>query len=986
MNRQTHTTSPATARATMHPPWRTLATLLFAFAAVSCSDDPVGHEHALADVTIAPATATLKVGGEVTFTASPVCSCGDALQTHVTWTTSDAAVATVADGNVEALAVGTATITAHAGAYSASATVEVEPTGVLVGPEGALLTSEDGAVELEIPAGALSVATDVVITPPDDWEDWLFDGPPDLVLATVYEIRPLNVQLQEHARLRIHYLAGHVPEGGTHERLRLREWDHEQNQWRQTERNRLREHGVEGEIGHFGTFAIVVGPPGALVGTEGGLVASEDGVLQLEIPAGALEEWTEITVEAVDDDAFTGDALYVHGTAYDVGPDQLQLNEQARLRIHFDPANVPDGVAHEELRLRERDRERHRWREMQQTTLREQEHALETNVEHLGLFAVVAAGGDGAPVATVNVSPAALNLVAGGHATLVASVYDVDGNLLQRLVTWTSANAGVASVDASGVVTGVAAGQSTITATSGGVTGTAEVTVSPQVATTVVVSPASFAIEVDETIQLTAKVLDQGGGTMSVPVTWSTTDASVATVDDNGVVRGVAEGDVQITAQAGGAQGGSGGQVGPKTPQPARIDVTPASLGLTIGATGALTAVAYDADENVLDVAVTWSSSSVAVATVDASGLVTAVALGTATISAKVKNVTGTASVTVTQSGASVVIDPIGNEPLEVGLTLQLTATAYDISGTPIDVTINWASGAPSIATVDATGLVTGVGRGTATITASVGSAQDAVEVRVVGESEEGTGNNLSWPVVFADGIGITGAVVSSDPGIRPTAAEGITVDSLPFFWEGNVPTYGTYYEQQTFNTWVAEWIDGTGQGAYDTQIFWGDNLTHQTWSASRPIRVEQTLYATGVEPLTGFVMTYLQGQGPDEMQGTDGSTATFTPTLYTVGPTLLVEKLSGPGGSVVGTVVNETVGSEVNVGGKIIFGYNLGLSTWTPPAGVTLDGWYRLTFAVASGGNAQLTSVGNEGDDLAYVPTLDAARNRSSLEIYVKP
>jgi hypothetical protein len=119
-------------------------------------------------------------------------------------------------------------------------------------------------------------------------------------------------------------------------------------------------------------------------------------------------------------------------------------------------------------------------------------------------------------------------------------------------------------------------------------------------------------------------------------------------------------------------------------------------------------------------------------------------------------------------------------------------------------------------------------------------------------------------------------------------------------------------------------------------------------------------------------------------MQGTDGTTADFVPTVYTVGPTLTVERIAGPGGAVLGTVVSTAVGSEVNVGGKIIYGYNLRVSDWTPPSGVTLDGWYRITFAVAQGANVALTSVGNTGDELVYIPVVDAQHNLSFIEILV--
>jgi len=84
-----------------------------------------------------------------------------------------------------------------------------------------------------------------------------------------------------------------------------------------------------------------------------------------------------------------------------------------------------------------------------------------------------------AAVASVSIAPVSLNLNTGGNASLAATVRDADGNVLQgRQVQWSSNNALVAAVSASGVVSGVVAGNATITATSEGVSGSAPVSVS----------------------------------------------------------------------------------------------------------------------------------------------------------------------------------------------------------------------------------------------------------------------------------------------------------------------------------------------------------------------------------------------------------------------------------------------------------------------------------------------------------------------------
>ena len=174
----------------------------------------------------------------------------------------------------------------------------------------------------------------------------------------------------------------------------------------------------------------------------------------------------------------------------------------------------------------------------------------------------------------------------------------------------------------------------------------------------------------------------------------------------------------------------------PPTPEPARpttVTVSPATHELTaLGATVQLSAEVRDQNARVMAGAtVTWTSSASSMATVDASGLVTAAGNGTATITASVGSASGSAVVTVTQSVASVEVSPSA-ETIELGSTLQLTAEAFDESGHAVaEVEFAWETSDATVATVDASGLVTGVAVGVATITASAGSAQGTAEITV---------------------------------------------------------------------------------------------------------------------------------------------------------------------------------------------------------------------------------------------------------------
>ncbi|WP_223706901.1 Ig-like domain-containing protein [Flavobacterium potami] len=145
------------------------------------------------------------------------------------------------------------------------------------------------------------------------------------------------------------------------------------------------------------------------------------------------------------------------------------------------------------------------------------------------------------------------------------------------------------------------------------------------------------------------------------------------------------------------------------------VSVSPASATIGLGTTQQLNATIAPA--NATNQNVTWTSSNTAVATVNTSGLVTAVAAGTATITVKTVdgNKTATSAITVaTIPVASVAVSPT-TASLYAGNTQQLTATVSPTNATNKNVA--WSSSNTAIATVNSSGLVTAVAAGTATIT-----------------------------------------------------------------------------------------------------------------------------------------------------------------------------------------------------------------------------------------------------------------------------
>ncbi|HMG69747.1 MAG TPA: Ig-like domain-containing protein, partial [Gemmatimonadaceae bacterium] len=366
------------------------------------------------------------------------------------------------------------------------------------------------------------------------------------------------------------------------------------------------------------------------------------------------------------------------------------------------------------------------------------------------------------PVATVTVDPTSASIVTGVTQQLTATTTDAAGNTLTgRNIAWTSDVGSVATVDAStGLVTGVGSGTATITATSEGKSGTAVITVTAVSVATVTVSPSSASVVVGNTQQLTAVMKDAGGAVLTGRnVTWSSGNAA-ATVDANGLVTTVSVGSATITATSEGKTGTSAITV---TAVPvATVTVSPASSSVTAGATEQLTATAKDANDNVLTGrSITWNSNNTGMASVDANtGVVTGVtAGGPAMITATSEGKSGTASVVVTPAPvASVAVSP-SSATVAVGGVQPLSATLKDANNNVLTGrSVVWSSDASSVASVNTvTGVVTGVGLGSARITATSEGKSGTSSITVTPASSSLPGplhKSADNPRYFADPTG----------------------------------------------------------------------------------------------------------------------------------------------------------------------------------------------------------------------------------------
>jgi uncharacterized protein YjdB len=250
--------------------------------------------------------------------------------------------------------------------------------------------------------------------------------------------------------------------------------------------------------------------------------------------------------------------------------------------------------------------------------------------------------------------------------------------------------------------------------------GTDELAPSDAAVATVQVDPPSASVVVGANVTLTASPLDAAGAVLTGrKVLWASADPNFATVSTDGVVTGRYAGTVPIAASVDGKAGIAQVKVLPLPVVAVRL--TPASRDLTVGEVAQLTAEPVDARGlAVVGRPVMWSSSRPNVATVSGSGVVAAVSVGTAVITATVDGKSGVAAVTVASAPVTSVAVSPSSATLVVGQTLELEAQPRDAGGHAlIGRAVTWSSNQPNIVTVASSGIVAAVSPGTATVTAS---------------------------------------------------------------------------------------------------------------------------------------------------------------------------------------------------------------------------------------------------------------------------
>ena len=341
-------------------------------------------------------------------------------------------------------------------------------------------------------------------------------------------------------------------------------------------------------------------------------------------------------------------------------------------------------------------------------------------------------------------------------------------NTTDQTVTWTSSDEAVATV-VNGVVTPIGEGTCTVTATSNADNSVKAVCNVSVVASTVAVEsvslPATQDVYFGKTATLTATVTPDDATNKAV--SWKSSDAETVSVDANGVVTGnkIGSATITVTTEDGGKTATCVVTVSHKHIE--SIDISQSTLALTLASAATQLTATYSPDD-ATDTELTWTVDKPEIATVSSTGVVTPVAEGTAIVTVANGSVSATCTVTVSAVEITAVTLDLSTLTFTMGdATQTLTATVEPENATV--KTVTWSSDNPSVATVT-NGVVTPVGVGTCTITATAGAKSDVCNVTV--NPKAVTGITLDKSTLE---ISVNGSAVLT-PTVEPSDATNKTV------------------------------------------------------------------------------------------------------------------------------------------------------------------------------------------------------------------
>ncbi|PMT77833.1 hypothetical protein C1S86_26240, partial [Vibrio parahaemolyticus] len=351
-------------------------------------------------------------------------------------------------------------------------------------------------------------------------------------------------------------------------------------------------------------------------------------------------------------------------------------------------------------------------------------------------------------------------------------------------------------------------------------------------AASLVVTPKNGSVPIGLTQQMHADAVLQNNVVVDVTtneaLTWRSSDPAIATIDDNGLVKGMATGTVTITAEGVNNDGSVVKDTATVTVTNAvvqALQVTPANETTPIGLTKAFTATAIFSDKSTMDVtndpAISWSSSDTDIATiitgqVSGNGVAKGEKPGTVTITAKgaagSTTFEGSATLTVTNAVVTALQVTPTSETTPVGLTKAFTAIAVLSDNRTMDVTndpaISWLSNDSSIASVitgqlNGNGVAKGEKPGTVTITAkgAVGSTTFEGSATLTVTDAVVTALQVT-PVIETTPVGLT-KVFTAIAVLSDNRTMDVTNDSA-ISWTSDNPSVATITSGQATGNGIA--------------------------------------------------------------------------------------------------------------------------------------------------------------------------------------
>lgn len=319
-------------------------------------------------------------------------------------------------------------------------------------------------------------------------------------------------------------------------------------------------------------------------------------------------------------------------------------------------------------------------------------------------------------VQTITLSESNISLNKGDTRTLTATVKPDDAS--DKTVTWHSSNENVVTVT-DGVVIAVGGGNAVVSAEAGGKTAECSVSVNVPLES-ISLDPPSLSLDKGTSAQLTASLSPSDA--TDKKISWTSSDETVATVTDDGLVYAKEAGTAVIIAVSNNKTATCNVRV---TIPVDGIVLDHTSLSLIKGESCAISATI--SPDNASDKTIIWSTSNSSIAIVEDNGLVRATGAGTAIITADASGKKAQCTVFVSVPLQAILLN-YTNLVMYVGQQVTLTAGLNPSDAT--DVVITWHSSDPSVVSVN-NGQLTASREGTAVITASFGSISASCSISV---------------------------------------------------------------------------------------------------------------------------------------------------------------------------------------------------------------------------------------------------------------